>query len=58
MEQLMRLQTEYLETKRCLAFPLSINELVRLKENSEIIRAEARTLAAKLNIPFGWFTEE
>jgi hypothetical protein len=59
MEQLTHLQREYLETKKCLAFALSIDELNQLTERRRIIRAEAKALAKTLNIPQpGWLTLE
>ena len=59
MGELTRLQRKYVETKKCLAFPLSFDDLNQLRERSTMIRAEAKALAKKLNIPEpSWFTLE
>ena len=58
MEEFAQLQREYVETKKCLAFPLSFDDLGQLKERSRIIRAKAKALAERLNIlEPGWFSE-
>ena len=58
MKKLTHLQREYLETKKRLAFPLSLDDLDQLKERSKIIRAEAKALAERLSIPEpGWITD-
>lgn len=51
MEQLRQLLSEYIETNKRLALPLSLDDLYELKEQSIMIRAEAKALAKRLSIP-------
>jgi hypothetical protein len=50
MERLNQLRHEYEQTKTVLNFPFSIEERQRQVERRNAILAEARTLAASLNL--------
>lgn len=58
IERLTQLQGEYDETVKSLRFPMSIEELQKLKGRRESILGEARTLGDSLNLAGDqWFSK-
>jgi hypothetical protein len=58
IERLTQLQGEYDETVKSLRFPMSVEELQKLKGRRESILGEARTLGDSLNLAGGqWFSK-